>query len=145
MPAKSHGSAGTLLAIKISSTFTTIGLRVELKGPASSLEMRKVTHLDSTSVEKAPAIPDLGTLSGTIYFDPDDTTHILCRARVLTPPATPDEFKLTYPTEDTTKPFDDFFGYFAKFEVNPGTVMDTRTADFEIEITTSLTATPGTP
>lgn len=145
MPATDHPAHGTTLSIKIASTFTVIGEVAEINDLAPEVKVREVTTLSSTSVKKRPAIVDFGKLALKVWLDPDDTTHILLRARVYSPIATLDEFKLTYNTGDTTPPFDDFMGFLTKFTTTVGGPMDTVTGAMEIEITDTFTSTAGTP
>jgi hypothetical protein len=146
MPVTDHPAHGTLLQLKITSTFTTIGLRAEIGGMEPELKTRDVTHLDSTYVTKRATLPDLGKLSFKLWFDPNDTvTHTVLRAKIYTPPAAPDEWKLIYNDGDTTPANDDFKGILTKFTVTPGGPMDTVTADCEIELTDLFTPTAGTP
>jgi len=145
MPAKDRPAKGTLLQLKVGSTYTTIGLRAEIGDIDPELKVRDVTDLDSTSVKKRAAIPDLGKLSGKLWFDPNDTTHISMRALVYSPPDDPNEWKVVYNTGDTTPANDVFKGILTKFKVAVGGPMDTLTADFEIDITDEFTPSAGTP
>jgi hypothetical protein len=137
---------GTLLQLKLAGVFTTVGLRAEIGGVQSELNIRDTTHLDSQYVTKRPAIVDLGSMSLTLFFDPDDTMHTTLRLRAIAPPATgPDLWKLIYNTPDTTPPHDDFSGYLTKFNVMVGGPMDTVKAECEIAITDAFAATAGVP
>lgn len=66
---------GTLLQIKIDTTWTTIGQRVSLSGPNRTVGTDDMTNLDSTRVEYRPTLLDNGDLSGTLQYDPADATH----------------------------------------------------------------------
>jgi hypothetical protein len=140
---------GTLLQIKVSSTYHTIGQRVSIDGPDPELKMRDTTHLDSTMVTSRPAIPDPGTISGTLLFDPNDTTtnatHASLRAKVYTPPSTPDEFKLVYADGKTTPANDVFLGFITKFKVGGIEVEGSIQAEWEIRITDTFTPSAGAP
>lgn len=140
---KDRPSKGTMLQLKIASTYTDIGLRAEIGDIDPELKMRDVTDLDSTSVKKRPAIPDLGKLSGKLWFDPDDATQGAMRALLYNPPADPSEWKVVYNTGDAVPANDAFKGFLTKFKVGVGGPMDTLTADFEIEITDVFTPTAG--
>lgn len=140
LPAK-----GTLLQLKIAGTFTTIGQRVSLDGPDAQLGIRNPTHLDSSYVAKRPTLPDLGKMSGKLLFDPNDTVHPVMRAKVFSPPAAPDDFKLIFADGFTTPASEVFKGYVTKFTPTGIEVEANLEADFEIEITDSYTFTAGTP
>jgi hypothetical protein len=111
--------------------------------------MRDTTHLDSTMVTSRPAIPDPGTISGTLLFDPNDSTttvnHPVIRAKVLTPPSSPDEWKLVYADGKTTPANDVFLGYITKWKVSGIEVEGSLQAEWEIRITDTFTITAGGP
>jgi hypothetical protein len=140
---------GTLLQLKVTSTYYTIGQRVSIDGPDPELKMRDTTHLDSTMVTSRPAIPDPGTISGTLLFDPNDSTttvnHPVIRAKVLTPPSSPDEWKLVYADGKTTPANDVFLGYITKWKVSGIEVEGSLQAEWEIRITDTFTITAGGP
>jgi hypothetical protein len=140
---------GTLLKLKVASAFTAILQLVEIDGVDPELKMRDVTHLMSAMVSSRPAITDPGTISGKGFFDPNDAVagvgHSILRAKIFSPPTTPDEFQLTYADGDTTSAYDDFKGYFTKFKVTGFKVEETVQFEWEIRITDSFAATPGTP
>jgi hypothetical protein len=136
---------GTKLQIKISSTFTDIGNRTVIEKDDIDVEMRDVTDLDSTAKAYRPGLPDWGTLTLTIFFDPDDTTHILLRDRARTPTQTIDEWKLIYNTGDTTPPNDDVKGYVKSFSETGMEPNGTLTAKLVIQLTDQYTPTAGTP
>ena len=138
-------SQGTLLQISISSTYTTLGQRVSLEGVDPELKIRDVTNLDSLSTKKRPGIPDLGKMSGKLYYDPNDATHIYVRARVTSPPAVPDLWKMIYPDGSSAPANDAFSGYVTKFKPTGIEVNGTLEADFEIDVTDNLTITAGDP
>ncbi len=66
---------GTLLQLEIASTYTTIGQRVSIDGPQTSVTEVEVTDLDSTIVETVPGLPDPGSISFTCYLDWADAAH----------------------------------------------------------------------
>lgn len=146
--AKKYLSKGTTLAWMTGTptpVFTTIAQRVSLEGPSAELAFAKTTDLDSTFVEKRPTIPDLGTMGGTLYFDPDDVNQAALRAQVTAPPAVAQQFKLVYPTGDTTLPCDVFNGYVKSFTPTNIEREGYLQAKFEIELTDVMTHTTGTP
>lgn len=76
---------GTLLQIKIDTDWTTIAQRVSLSGPNRTVGTDDITNLDSDRVEYRPTLPDNGDLSGSLQFDPADTTHSLLNDLIDTP------------------------------------------------------------
>ena len=134
---------GTLLKLKIAGTFTTIGQRVSIEGPDAELGIRDTTHLDSQYKGKRPTLPDLGKISLKVFYDPNDTTHQTARAKVFTPPSTPDLFQLAYADGLGTNAIDAFSGYIKKWTPNGMEVEETLGADVEIEITDAYTFTAG--
>lgn len=141
--ASNYAGLGTTLAIKISSTFTTIANVVSIEGPDPVLGLRDTTKLSSVYHEKRPTLPDLGKVKLTLQYDPDDTTHALLLSKILSPPAAPDEFKLTYPDGKTTPANEDFKGFVVSRKLKGITPKGTIEADVEIDLTDLFTQTAG--
>lgn len=137
---------GTTLQIKLTGTFTTIGQRVSLNPPDVQVKIVETTDLDSTYVEKKPSIPDLGKLSGTLFYDPADSTHAAMRARVVAPPAAIDEFKLNWTGDGNTTPASETVkGWLTKFTPTNVEREGYVQAEFEIDLSDSYTFAAGTP
>ena len=136
---------GTLLKMKISGTFTAIANRVEIEGPDAELGIRKTTNLDSTFEGKRPTVPDLGQVTMTVFYDPNDSAHGTARARVFSPPSAPDLFEIIWADGDTTPSQDAFSGYITKWTPTGIKVDDTLQAKVTIELTDAYTFTAGTP
>ncbi|GAC1475644.1 MAG: hypothetical protein NVSMB9_28530 [Isosphaeraceae bacterium] len=145
MPATTLPGLGTLLQLKIAGIFTTIGERVELDGPDTTLGIRDTTHLDSPYKAKRPTITDLGKLSGKCFFDPNDlTTHTIVRNKVFAAPSAPDLYQLVYnDSKTTTHATDAFSGFLVKFKPTGMKVDDSLQFEFELELTDAFTATQG--
>ncbi len=60
-----------------SATYVDIAQAVSIEGPTSENREVEVTTLDSTAREYLASLPDNGTVTMPIVFDPDDTTHQL--------------------------------------------------------------------
>ena len=149
MAIKTLPGKGTLLQLLVSSIYYTIGQRVSIDGPEPELKMRDVTNLDSPMVCSRPAIPDPGKISGQCFFDPNDSTttvnHPLVRAKVMTPPSTPDTFRLVYADGFTSPANDVFQGFLTKWKVGGMETQSSVTTDWEIQITDSFVANLGSP
>ena len=136
---------GTLLKMKVSAAFVTIGNRVTIGGPSSEVNKVDKTNLDSTQRSYRPSrIPDAGELELSIFYDPNDTTHQIFPSRVKTP-GTIDDFELIFNDGDTTPAQEAFSGFVSKFEKNGMEVDGNVGADITIVLTTLITATAGTP
>ena len=130
---------GTTLSIYISSasSYQPIASRVKITGPKPKLGIRKVTTLDSTYEDKRPSIPDLGQVNFSLFYDPNDATHILVRDKLYTPPSTPNMFKLALVDGMTTPANEVFEGFITEWERNGMEVEGTLGADVVIELTDS--------
>src|SRR6478752_7344362 len=80
-----HGVPGTPPAI----TYTTIAQRVSIDGPEMSVAEIDATDLDSLAMESEPGLPDAGSVSMTINYDPKSATHQLLFDLVFTPTVEP--------------------------------------------------------
>ena len=68
---------GTILAVDFadSASFTTVAQRAIIDWSRGSTSTIEVSHLDSTRKEYIGGLPDSGTISFDIWFDPDNSTH----------------------------------------------------------------------
>jgi hypothetical protein len=118
-----HGVAGTPIV------YTTIAKRVSISGPEMSVAEIDATDLDSLAMESEPGLPDAGSISLTINYDPESATHQLLFDLVFTP--TVELWQLV--TKDGTKfPFS---GWLSKFSPTGMEVNGKLTADIEIRVT----------
>lgn len=139
---------GTKLQVSIASTMTTIAQVVTISGAGYELAAIDKTHLGSTfKTKRSSRLLDPGTLSLSIFYDPDETTHTLITTHIKTPPADPgDSFTLIFGGDsDATPPQETFTGFFSKFEKNGMEVDGNLGADIEIVLTSLPTFTAGTP
>jgi hypothetical protein len=74
-------SSGTIIQVNISGSFATInkidGFQIQTAGKPSI----DSTGLEDSAKTKVTGLPDNGQASGTIHFDPRDTTHAYLFAR----------------------------------------------------------------
>lgn len=70
-----NAGQGTVLKFTISSTLTAITQVVEVDGPDATVGTKETTNLSSTSKSYRATLPDGGTVTATIQYDPADTTH----------------------------------------------------------------------
>jgi hypothetical protein len=66
---------GTILKMTISSSLTAIAQVVEISGPEVTVGKKEKTNLSDVAVRKRAQLPDGGTVSFTIQYDPADSTH----------------------------------------------------------------------
>lgn len=136
---------GTVLQIKISGSFTTIPCVQSASWDGYERVMRQTACLDSLSFKKRPAILDLGQITVTIFYDPNDTTHQAMMTKFITPPSTPDEFKIIYPDGNTTKANVVLKGYISAFPITGIEVEGTIESQITIDVTDTVTHTAGIP
>ena len=66
------------------------------------------------------------------------------RDRIYTPPATPDEFAITFQAKNTTtQPSEDFFGFLTKFKRTGMKQGELLQAEFEVQLTGTHTMVDG--
>ncbi len=143
---------GTLLQIKISTVYTTIGQRVSISGPSITVNPVPTTHLDSLSKTSRPSRqPDPGQMKLSLFYDPNDTvTHAVLRSRVnklatIATVPTVDLWQLVYNDGNTTPAMDAFPGYVTQWEENGMEEDGNLGADVTIQLTDTPVFTPGTP
>lgn len=77
---------GTLLKATISSVLTTVAQRLSLDGPSMEVGQAETTDLDSGAWKTyRPTIADGGEVSGTLLYDPADTTHAFLFTQIGAP------------------------------------------------------------
>ena len=130
---------GTKLQLSIASTFTTIAQRVELTGPTSEVGTAETTHLDSTVKTYRGTILDNGEMSGRIWWDPQDPTHVAMYALLTAVPPAPGAFKLQL--TDAAQTIMSFSAVLSKFEANGMTTEENLAADFTAKITGAVVVT----
>jgi hypothetical protein len=136
---------GTILQVKISTTFTNIGRVEEIDGNETDVTAVKKTHLLSAIQEYRPGkIPDVGTITFKLQLDPADAGHAQLRARAETPGVI-DDFKLKYNDGNTTPGSEAFSGFVKKFKKTGFSDGNNVMAELEVQLTTLPVFTAGTP
>jgi hypothetical protein len=132
---------GTKLQVSISSVLTTIALRTKLSGPASKMGTVPTVNLDSVAATSRPTYPNMGDLTGTVWFDPKGTTGVLMAAKVNvtpTPGAALDIWALVF-SQGTIWGFSGILKEWTPGGMDPD---GNLSADFSIEISGLITVTP---
>ena len=119
-------------------TYVTIAQRVSIDGPEIEVGTADTTTLDSSTKTSRPTLPDGGELSGTLFYDPQDTTHLFLFNLLATPAITP--FQLVF--ADTAGTKWTFMAILTKFKPNGMEVESNLGADFTIKLNGVPTHTP---
>jgi hypothetical protein len=118
--------------------FTTIGQRVSIEGPETTVEAVEKTNLDSTMKEYRPSkVPDPGTLSMTIQYDPANVGHTSLKTRSRTP--TVNNYRLVFNNETTTRPHMQFAAFVTSFNPTGMEVEENLQAEVEFQVTGAFT------
>jgi hypothetical protein len=127
---------GTLLGVGTTSTTANITALNSVKlGAIEQAQVDTFSLGSSVKSSRASKIPDPGSLSFSIYYDPSDTQHALLFTNSTT--AADLYWKVTtIDGEEFT-----FQGYIRTFELNGMEVDSNVTADVEVKITTAITQT----
>src|SRR4051812_43013659 len=99
----SHG-----VTVSGTTTYTPIDLVESIDGPEASLGSVEFSPLGATYKTKAPSISDPGTVSFTIYYNGQNTTHQLLTGLLGTTGQHP--WKIQYPDGSSVK----FTGFLSK-------------------------------
>ena len=141
MSAKVNPGLGTVLKATYGTptpSLQPIAQRVKLDGPELTVGTAETTNLDSTVKTYRPTIPDSGKISGTLQYDPQDTSHLALFA-LYTTPAT-NAMALAF--ADTSSTVFNFTGILTKLKPTGIEVESNLEAEFEIQITGAVTHTP---
>jgi hypothetical protein len=130
---------GTLLQVSISSV-------VEIDGPGVMVEAIDKTTLAGPLIITRPSLfPEPDKLTLKLFFDPNDTvTQQLFVTDISTPKAV-QAYKLVFNDQNTTHAIATFSGFIVSFKLNGLKVKSNLGADIEIQQTTLITFTAGTP
>ncbi len=129
---------GTTLKVTIAATPTTIPQLTSLTPPQISNTEVNTTALDSTWDTSQSTLPNGGTISGTMNWDPTNATHAYLRTSIGL--GTAEVWVVTFPDSGTAT--EGFSGYLTEFsygEVSPTGVV---TVNFTVRITGTVTHTP---
>lgn len=125
----------TKLYIKIDSTYTEIPELSQIEHGDFSVSFRNPNTLASRTVVKRPTLVNLGKVSATVFYLPNNSVHQELRDDVLSPPSSPREFRLEYADGMAVPAHVDFKGFVAAFPVSGIEVEGTVESKFEIEVT----------
>lgn len=130
--------AGEATTLKLEGT--AIAQVVSISGPEMAVAEVETTHLGSTHKEFRPSsIPEAGTVSATIEYDPQQATH----ASLTSLMNSPQEKAWTIEFSDgSTYAFD---GFLTAFSVTGAEVENNVTAEITIRINGDITITPVSP
>jgi hypothetical protein len=139
MPYAASHTAGTLVKIKISGTYTLIpGLQNFTNDGGEKGEI-DTTPLNATAKTSVGGTPDYGTWTGELAWDPGDTVHQALAARYATTPAPTEDFEITM--TDVGAATVQFFGYIKRF--NPTYDKESfNKSNFAVRQTSALVITP---
>lgn len=112
------------------SSFAAIGRIIGFKGPGGSAAVIDISDLDSLAKEKRMGLPDEGSFTLDLNYEPDLAAHAAMRAARRN--RTRLEFKITY-TDPTAATTDVFFGYVTGFEIS-GSVDQVLKGSMTVEI-----------
>lgn len=131
-----YSAKGLSLLLNIASVYTAIAGISTLSGPDAEVERVGTTALDSSvGKEKLPTgYTDAGTVTGTLFFDPANTTHTACTALLAAPAVK--QWKTTF--SDVAPTSWTYSGILFKFTPK-GEVGQVLTADFSIDVTGGVT------
>jgi hypothetical protein len=129
-----HYGQGAVLSMTISTVMTAIAQVVELEGPGLSVGIKPTVNLGSVSITKRGQLPDGGSISGTLQFDPTDTTQTFMTTLIQTWPQPATASQITFPMVTGTH-LVAFSAILTKFQLKGMNQEDNLEADFEMEIT----------
>jgi hypothetical protein len=136
---------GTLLQVKISTTFTTIAEVYDVDGPAVMVEAIDNSTVAGILITKRPSRqPEPDKMTVKVWFDPSDTITQALIVTDISAPATIELFQITFNDQYTTHALANFSGFFTSFKLNGMKNKSNLGADVEIQLTTLIVFTPGT-
>jgi hypothetical protein len=123
--------------LTISSTLTAIAQVLELEGPGMSVGTIKTTNLASTVHTKRAQLPDPGTISATIQYDPADSTHTFLTTTAGTWPQPLVAGEIDFAATGSHKAA--FSAILTKFAPKGMNQEDNLEADIELELSGAIT------
>lgn len=132
---------GTTLQLSIGGVFTTVAQMVDIDGPEMSVGTVSTVNLNSVAQTKRPTLPDGGTVSGTLQYDPEDPTHTALFNLIWASDV--ESWKLNYPDgPQSTHAFD---GILTKLKPTGMENEELLEAEFEITVTGVVVMTAANP
>jgi hypothetical protein len=93
-----NAGQGTILKFAVSGTLTALAQVVEVDGPDATVGTKETTNLSSVAKTYRATLPDGGTVTATIQYDPADTTHENLTAMINTWPQAAASGSVTFNT-----------------------------------------------
>jgi hypothetical protein len=139
LTSKAHSMAinvgqGTILTI---ATVVTTQV-IEIDGPEATVGTKETTNLSSTVKTYRAQLPDGGTVSATIQYDPVAASHTALTTLINTWPAQPVACIITFNTVATTDKAT-FSAILTKFKPKGMNEEDNLEADIEFKVTGLVT------
>jgi hypothetical protein len=129
-----YAGQGTILKLTISAALTAIAQVLEIGGPEASIGVKDTTNLSHVAKRKRPQLPDGGSITATIQYDPADTTHAALTTAIGQWPTPTAAAEIDWPvgTPGTHKAA--FSCFLTKFAPKGMNEEDNLEADIELEI-----------
>lgn len=120
------------------TTWVVISNAESFDGPSNTVGSVEKTKLASATKEYRPGLPDPGTLSFDLQYDPADAEAVYLRG-LLSAPAIK-SWRLTYPTLPKAT-YDTFDGFLTAFTPSGGAADEIIMASVEIKLTGLIVTT----
>lgn len=128
---------GTVLKATISGILTAIAQVVEVDGPEATQETKSTVNLSSTVKTFRTLIPDGGTVTARVQYDPAGPTHQFLATAINTWPQTPAVWNIVF--NDAGSGVCSFSALVTKFKPTGMNEEDNLEAELEIKITGPIT------
>lgn len=147
MSAKVVAGEGTTLSIKISAAFVVLGQIHEIDGPNVTVKAVPNANLSSTVMTTRPShLTTPEKFTAKMWFDPSDTAGQGVLVGRANTPGVVDDWKVIFVNDGNTTPATGTFsGFVTSFKVTGIKNEENIGADVEIQLTTIVTYTAGTP
>jgi hypothetical protein len=120
-------------------TYATIAQRISLDGPDRSVAAVDTSHLDSTAKTNRPSrMPDNGTVSGTLLWNPADTQHLAIEALIATPAMGHWQLVFNDGSGSPNRPAKQFDGTLTKWKTTGIEVDSNVEVEFEIKVSGTI-------
>jgi hypothetical protein len=110
---------------------------VEVDGPEATVETKSTVNLSSTKKTYRALLPDGGTVSATIQYDPADLTHQALTTAINAWPQAPTSCSVVFNTLNTSTAT--FSAILVKFKPKGMNEEDNLEAEIELKITGTVT------
>lgn len=128
---------GTILQATVSSTLTAIAQVLEIDGPEATVEPKSTTNLASTAKTYRALLPDGGTISARVQYDPADSTHAFLASKINEYPQTAVAWAMIFNAQNA--PTATFTAILTKFKPVGMNEDDNLEAEIELKITGLVT------